>query len=165
MANWPENWTDIAKGTGCPICVAGRPESDAFGVRFYRGKFLDAYLQRAEVQSGYTVAMWRGRHAADLAHLTDEESIGYCLDLRRVAMALYNHYHPLILNYETWGNGLPHIHTHITPRYLNDPAPGRPFPRTHETPSEKVPEVDLLNDVEALKTHVERLPARADLLA
>ena len=32
------------------------------------------------------------------------------------------------MNYEVLGNALPHLHTHLVPRYLDDPAPGRPFP-------------------------------------
>ncbi len=35
---------------------------------------------------------------------------------------------PVKLNYLTLGNALPHLHTHIVPRYADDPVPGRPFP-------------------------------------
>lgn len=28
----------------------------------------------------------------------------------------------------TFGNAVPHVHTHIVPRYPDDPAPGRPLP-------------------------------------
>ena len=45
------------------------------------------------------------------------------------ARALIQFYKPLKMNYETLGNSLPHLHTHLVPRYAdNDPAPGRPFP-------------------------------------
>jgi hypothetical protein len=27
----------------------------------------------------------------------------------------------------TFGNAVPHVHTHIVPRYPDDPAPGRPL--------------------------------------
>jgi diadenosine tetraphosphate (Ap4A) HIT family hydrolase len=45
-----------------------------------------------------------------------------------VAGALIAEYRPLTMNYETLGNSLPHLHTHLLPRYLADPRPGRPFP-------------------------------------
>ena len=32
------------------------------------------------------------------------------------------------MNYETLGNTVPHLHTHLVPRFTEDPAPGRPFP-------------------------------------
>lgn len=32
------------------------------------------------------------------------------------------------MNFQTLGNALPHLHTHIVPRYIGDPAPGEPLP-------------------------------------
>ena len=46
----------------------------------------------------------------------------------RCWIELQRHYRPLKMNYEVLGNALPHLHTHLVPRYLDDPAPGRPFP-------------------------------------
>jgi diadenosine tetraphosphate (Ap4A) HIT family hydrolase len=57
-----------------------------------------------------------------------DEAAGYWLEVLRVAEALQRHYRPLKMNYEVLGNALPHLHTHLVPRYLDDPAPGRPFP-------------------------------------
>lgn len=37
-------------------------------------------------------------------------------------------YGPLKMNYETLGNTVPHLHTHLIPRYVADPNPGGPFP-------------------------------------
>jgi diadenosine tetraphosphate (Ap4A) HIT family hydrolase len=31
------------------------------------------------------------------------------------------------LNFLTLGNSVPHLHTHVLPRYRNDPAPGGPI--------------------------------------
>jgi diadenosine tetraphosphate (Ap4A) HIT family hydrolase len=38
------------------------------------------------------------------------------------------YYEPLKMSYETLGNSLPHLHTHLVPRFAVDPAPGQPFP-------------------------------------
>ena len=38
------------------------------------------------------------------------------------------HYQPLKMNYQTLGNTVPHLHTHLIPRFAEDPAPGHPFP-------------------------------------
>jgi diadenosine tetraphosphate (Ap4A) HIT family hydrolase len=32
------------------------------------------------------------------------------------------------MNLLTLGNWVPHLHTHVVPRYLDDPAPGGPLP-------------------------------------
>jgi len=42
--------------------------------------------------------------------------------------ALEAHLQPVKLNYELLGNSLPHLHTHVMPRYGDDPRPGWPFP-------------------------------------
>jgi diadenosine tetraphosphate (Ap4A) HIT family hydrolase len=73
--------------------------------------------------------IWRGRHITEPFELTNVEASDYWLTVSRVAKALADYYKPLKMNYETLGNSLPHLHTHLLPRYAeNDPAPGRPFP-------------------------------------
>jgi diadenosine tetraphosphate (Ap4A) HIT family hydrolase len=32
------------------------------------------------------------------------------------------------MNYQLLGNLVPHLHVHLVPRYLDDPAPGKPLP-------------------------------------
>jgi diadenosine tetraphosphate (Ap4A) HIT family hydrolase len=40
---------------------------------------------------------------------------------------LETHFEPVKLNLWTAGNGLPHLHTHVIPRFLDDPAPEGPL--------------------------------------
>jgi len=55
------------------------------------------------------------------------------------------------LNYETLGNALPHLHTHVMPRYADDPKPGWPFP--HPEGERGVQDEELFRgDVEALRS-------------
>ena len=54
------------------------------------------------------------------------------------------------LNYELLGNALPHLHTHVMPRYTDDPKPGWPFPHPEDEPPPH-PEAELRADVEALR--------------
>src|SRR6184192_1299510 len=48
----------------------GGPEENEFGLRIFKGKGLDAYLQRDGRQRGYTIATWRGRHVAEPTELS-----------------------------------------------------------------------------------------------
>jgi diadenosine tetraphosphate (Ap4A) HIT family hydrolase len=48
--------------------------------------------------------------------------------VRTAARAIEQAYHPCQPNYATFNNAVPHVHTHIIPRYADDPAPGRPLP-------------------------------------
>jgi len=106
----------------------GRPDEDEHGIRIHAGRYSDAYLQRASRQLGYTVVMWRGRHVAEPTELSETEASGYWLEVLRVAAALQGQYQPVKMNYQTLGNAVPHLHTHLVPRFAHDPAPGRPLP-------------------------------------
>ena len=109
------------------MCREGRPDDNGFGVRVLAGSFGDAYLQRVDVgQPGYTIVIWRGRHVADPTELSAAEASGYFAEVLRVARAIEAHYRPIKINLEMLGNGLPHLHTHVVPRYPTDGAPGHP---------------------------------------
>jgi len=134
------------------MCAANRPDEGEFGIRILAGRFSDAYLQRANVQRGYTLVIWHGRHVAEPTALGNEEAVGYWLEVLEVARALQQHYRPLKMNYETLGNTVPHLHTHLVPRYLEDPAPGRPYPLSPDLSGFPViPASQLRQDAEALR--------------
>jgi diadenosine tetraphosphate (Ap4A) HIT family hydrolase len=126
VGEWPPNWDELIRGVGCEMCEAGRPEADRYGVRILEGRYSDAYLQRADVQRGYTVVIWRGRHVTEPTELDETEAAGYWAEVLAVARALITVYRPLKMNYETLGNSLPHLHTHLVPRFTIDPNPGHP---------------------------------------
>jgi diadenosine tetraphosphate (Ap4A) HIT family hydrolase len=152
MKGWPTDWSARFDGTACSMCAAGRPDEDEYGVRILAGRYSDAYLQRAAVQRGYTLVIWRGRHVVEPTELSAQEAGGYWLEVLEVARALQQHYRPLKMNYETLGNAVPHLHTHLVPRYVEDPAPGRPYPLPVDTSVlPAVPELQLKQDVDALR--------------
>lgn len=111
MSEWPRNWAELTRGVGCEMCEFGRPDADHYGIRIHAGRYTDAYLQRADVQRGYTVVIWRGRHVTEPTELDDAEASGYWSEVLAVARALISMYKPLKMNYETLGNSLPHLHT------------------------------------------------------
>jgi diadenosine tetraphosphate (Ap4A) HIT family hydrolase len=147
---WPQSFYELRRGEGCPMCAEGRPEETPFGARVLAGEVSDAYLQRAGIQRGYTVVIWRGRHVAEPTELSDEEAARYWLEVLRVARALEAHLEPVKTNFDVLGNQLPHLHTHVIPRYADDPGPGWPFPFPEDEPP-PIPEDGFRADVEALR--------------
>lgn len=133
---WPSNWSDRISGASCEMCRSKRSDEDRYGIRIYATEHSDAVLQRASIQRGYTLVVWRGRHVTEPFELTDGEAGDYWRDVLVVARALSAFYQPLKMNYETLGNTVPHLHTHLVPRYVEDPAPGRPFPLLPQNGSE-----------------------------
>jgi diadenosine tetraphosphate (Ap4A) HIT family hydrolase len=148
---WPEEFYARRRGDGCAMCAEGRPDETPYGVRIHAGEVSDAYLQRADVQRGYTIVIWRGRHVAEPTELGDGEAALFWLELLRVGRALEGHLRPVKVNYQLLGNELPHLHAHVVPRYADDPKPGWPFPFPEE---ERAPiEAELYtSDVGALRS-------------
>jgi diadenosine tetraphosphate (Ap4A) HIT family hydrolase len=133
------------------MCQNPRLDSDKYGIRIHAGPYSDAYLQRADVQRGYTIVIWRGRHVNEPTELNDTEASGYWAEVLAVARALISTYKPLKMNYETLGNSLPHLHTHLIPRFTDDPRPGQPFPLSAQRPETPIPEAQLLSDAWTLR--------------
>jgi diadenosine tetraphosphate (Ap4A) HIT family hydrolase len=125
---WPADREARRAGRDCPKCAEGRAAQDPWGVRIFAGRWADAYLKRQPPQPGAAFTVFRGRHVAGPCDFTDAELTGYWADVRTAAKAIEQAYQPRQLNYATFDNAVPHVHTHITPRYLDDPAPSRPLP-------------------------------------
>jgi len=131
---WPTDWAECRTGVACPTCAQGRPDETRGGVRFFRGNVVDVYLRKSAPLPGYSMAVWRGRHAADLTELTVEELSGYWREVAMASRALYAVFDPAQINYLTYGNSVPHLHTYLLLRYLDDPCPGLPLQPFIERP-------------------------------
>ena len=147
---WPQLFYDRRRGDDCPFCEDGRPDETPFGTRIFTGEVSDAYLQRAAIQRGYTLVVWRGRHVAEPTQLSESEAAQYWSELLRVARVLERHLEPVKMNYNVLGNEVPHLHTHVLPRYADDPRPGWPFPFPEESPGQ-LPEAEFRADADALR--------------
>jgi diadenosine tetraphosphate (Ap4A) HIT family hydrolase len=147
---WPDEFYRMRRGESCPICNEGRPDETPFGIRIFAGMRCDAYLRRSAIQRGYTLVKWRGRHVAEPTELEPIEAAEYGREVLRVARALVQHFHPVKMNYNVLGNSVPHLHTHVIPRYAHDPRPGWPFPFPDPEPPDFPPEV-LNADADALR--------------
>jgi diadenosine tetraphosphate (Ap4A) HIT family hydrolase len=147
---WSEEFYAWRAGQGCPSCGEGRPQATRFGVRYFAGTRCDAYLVRADIQRGLTIAVFRGRHVVEPTELTDAEAAEYAREVLRVARAIEAAFAPVKLNFDVLGNSVPHLHTHIVPRYADDPRPGWPFPFPDPDPP-PMPDDHLNADLAALR--------------
>jgi diadenosine tetraphosphate (Ap4A) HIT family hydrolase len=66
--------------------------------------------------------------AKDLNSLNEPQRAQYCLDMIRIGDAILNATSAYKINYETWGNLDPALHSHIVPRYLTEPDEKRVLP-------------------------------------
>jgi diadenosine tetraphosphate (Ap4A) HIT family hydrolase len=158
---WPEDWEDRRRGSNCRACAEGRPDAIPDGQRVFAGRVSDAYLSQNLVARGYTIVFWRGRHVADPTELTEDEACRYTSELHLVARGIEEVYQPAKLNLLSLGNSLPHHHTHIVPRYLDDPDPGAPplFMMSAQA-WPLIPDEDFGPEVTELRAAIRRLEAK-----
>jgi diadenosine tetraphosphate (Ap4A) HIT family hydrolase len=154
---WSETWEAEWAGAGCPKCAQGRPDEDEWGVRWYATACADAYLLKRPAHPGYSVVVFRGRHVPDPALFTDEEVAGYWSAVRTVGATLYRVYRPAQINYQCLNNAVPHVHTHVIPRYVDDPAPRAPLPGEVFARAPMLERNDLEAQVARLKAEVARI--------
>jgi diadenosine tetraphosphate (Ap4A) HIT family hydrolase len=119
-------------------------------VRYFEGEVADAYLVRADIQRGLSVVIWRGRHVVEPTELDNDEAAKYGREVLAVGRALQTVFAPVKMNYNVLGNWVPHLHTHLVPRYADDPRPGWPFPFPEPDPP-PMPEERLARDLELLR--------------
>jgi diadenosine tetraphosphate (Ap4A) HIT family hydrolase len=147
---WSDDFYARLRGDGCPFCDEGRPERTEHAVRFLAGESADAYLLRTDVQRGLSIVVFRGRHVVEPTELAPFEAATYGREVMLAARAIQSVMQPVKLNYDVLGNSVPHLHTHLVPRYADDPRPGWPFPFPDPMPP-PMPEARLMRDVEALR--------------
>jgi len=129
--SWQDSWPDQKAGHGCPLCAFLTTEDPRWGLRVFEGRHLNGYLWRPGAIAGYCVAIWKHHHVAEPTELDDDAAAGYWLEVLRLGRALETVYQPAKMNYQTLGNAVPHLHTHLIPRPWRDPAPHGPLPWTY----------------------------------
>jgi diadenosine tetraphosphate (Ap4A) HIT family hydrolase len=67
------------------------------------------------------------RHVREPFELSLQEQSQYWQDLMEAGRAIQGVFGPIKVNFQILGNLVPHLHTHIVPRFYGDPAPGRPL--------------------------------------
>lgn len=129
-AGWPETFLRHRAGDGCPMCTNDYAADDiGRGILLRRGEVANAYLWRSGSLRGYCVLIHRGApHVAEPTDLSEADAAAYWRDTLALGRALTAFYEPVKLNFSTLGNVVPHLHSHICPRYATDPAPGGPLP-------------------------------------
>jgi diadenosine tetraphosphate (Ap4A) HIT family hydrolase len=150
---WPEDWAERKAGRDCPFCTEESVDANPYGIRIFTGQVSDAYLQRRAPLPGFTIVVWRGRHVAEPTELSDDEACVYWRELLHVTRALEAEFHPAQVNYLTLGNQIPHLHTNVVLRFLDDSAPGKPIDLDQGAP---IPDATLQTRVSALRSRLEQ---------
>ena len=138
-------------GKQCPICGAlGRGDNDHW-VNVFTGEFAEVNLERRTRLLGYCLVVWRHGHVAEPTDLSPEQASGYWREVLAAGRAVRAQFDPVKVNYLTLGNLVPHMHTHVVPRYLDDPAPGGPIEWAQIFSPDPVPDAELQRQAASLR--------------
>lgn len=118
--------TDLA----CRACRGIWPAQDHFIADLGSSR---AYLHDDQFFPGWTVIVLK-QHATELFQLAPTERHQLMETVSLVAKTLAQVFDARKMNYELLGNQLPHIHWHLIPRLVGDPAPLEPVWRIPHPP-------------------------------
>ena len=127
--NWKsEQWDALIKGQNCPVCdlLSSDKAEDDHGIAIADLSFSRLFLAKNQYVQGYCVLMCH-HHVIEPYELTTNERTKYFNDLALVGQVLEKAFNADKMNYNILGNLVPHLHTHILPRYFTDDAPNRPI--------------------------------------
>ena len=152
---WPDDWDERVAGQDCPLCAALGRGDNAFWVQVGTGECAEVYLERRSRLPGYCVVVWRHGHVAEPADLEPRQADRYWREVLAVGRAVQARFAPVKMNYLTLGNTVPHLHTHVVPRYRDDPAPGGPIPWEQIFSPDPVPDADLHQQAADLRARLD----------
>jgi diadenosine tetraphosphate (Ap4A) HIT family hydrolase len=153
---WPDDWQERKAGHDCALCeTLGQGDND-HTVHVATLPFAEVGLERRSVVAGYCIVTFRLGHVAEAFELDGEISSGYWSDVVRVARAVDAVFNPMKINLMMLGNWVPHLHTHVVPRYADDPAPGGPITWSDLFRDEPADEVSLRDHAERLREAMTR---------
>lgn len=113
--------------------------------------YSKVYLNRDQKHRGRCIVALKD-HKTEYFQMTPEENAGYFAEVSKVARAIFDLYHPDKINYATYGDGVPHVHVHIVPKYQDGLNWGAPFDDT--LPKQLLSDGEYGEMVEALRTEI-----------
>jgi diadenosine tetraphosphate (Ap4A) HIT family hydrolase len=151
---WPADWDQRLAGVGCALCATMGQGDNDLAIAVTDLPYSYVALERRSKLAGYCVVIWRHGHVAEPMDLAPEDASGYWRDVLAVAGAIRDEFEPVKLNFFTLGNYVPHLHTHVVPRYLDDPAPGGPIGWEQMFFVDPRPEAQLQRQAAALRSRL-----------
>lgn len=125
---------DKVKDTNCFYCTGEKPLTDLM-IEITKLNFSTVYFFKDQKNPGRCVVAYKD-HCRELYEIPEGDYENYLKEVRIVTQAIHDIYHPDKLNYAIYGDGVPHVHFHLVPKYKGGVSWGEPF-------SDKLPKVEL----------------------
>ena len=129
LENWKsKDWDSFISGESCGVCDLIRldKQEDEHLIRICDLSLSRLYLAKNQFVQGYCVLICH-LHVIEPYELSQQQRTSYFDDLALAGSVLQRVFKADKMNYNILGNVIPHLHTHILPRYFTDSAPNRPI--------------------------------------
>ena len=120
LVNDTKDWEALAAGRDCPF-DAPRVEPNDFWDSVAKLDVSTLCLAKNQTYRGHCILIFDPRHVTRPDQLTIEEWLAFAADVHASVRALTAVCRPDHFNVELLGNGIPHLHWHVIPRYKTDP--------------------------------------------
>lgn len=132
----------------CFYCTGEKPLSDLM-IEIMHLPHSMVFFFRDQKNPGRCVVAYK-EHYRELYEIPEKDFHGYMNEVRAVSRAVSELYKPDKLNYAVYGDGVPHVHFHIVPKYKNGVSWGGPFddklPVVHLSEQEYAAQVQQLRE-------------------
>jgi len=119
-------WDALIRGENCNDCAHLASGENPHGYKVADLKVSRLDLFKSQFVPGCCI-LYLYKHVVEPYQLSAEERTLYFEDLMRSAQAIADVFKPDKMNYQILGNGGPHLHCFLQPRFYGDPEPGWPI--------------------------------------
>jgi diadenosine tetraphosphate (Ap4A) HIT family hydrolase len=113
--------------------------------------FSTVYFFKDQKNPGRCVVAYK-EHYRELYEIPEADCMNYIKEVRIVAQAINEIYHPDKLNYAIYGDGVPHVHFHLVPKYKGGISWGEPF--NDKLPVFHLDEQEYATNIQLLKQQI-----------
>ncbi|MCA9890921.1 MAG: HIT family protein [Anaerolineae bacterium] len=117
-------WRGLIDGTTCPMCGDQTADENEYSFKIATLASGRLQLQKNQFIKGYCLLIANG-HYSELHTMPADQQATFLRDMVTVGAALMDVFGADKMNYEILGNGIPHVHAHIKPRYYGEGSPRR----------------------------------------
>jgi len=121
-----EKWDALIRGDNCNDCVHLASGENPHGYKVADLQVSRLDLFKSQFVPGCCI-LYFYRHVVEPYQLSAEECTLYFEDLTQAAQAIAEVFKPVKMNYQILGNGGPHLHCFLQPRFYGDSEPGWPI--------------------------------------
>jgi diadenosine tetraphosphate (Ap4A) HIT family hydrolase len=108
------------------------------------------YLTKDQAYKGRCILALKD-HKTEVFQLDEKEVAAFGRDMAKASRAMYEAFHPDKINYAAYGDGYPHVHFHLVPKYKGGKSWGAPFDLA-EDPAGKLPKEELDKTIALLRS-------------